>query len=66
MLCKSFQPGAKGNCNKFKNSAFTRSERKVFVLILTFFMFLAKNILKIFKTINKKRINADIALLLCM
>ena len=66
MLCKLFQPGAKENDSKFKNSAFTRSERKVFVLILMFFMFLAKNMLKIFKTINKKRINADIALPLCL
>ena len=66
MLCKSFQPGAKENDSKFKNSAFTRSERKVFVLIFTFFMFLAKNMLKIFKAINKKRINACIALSLCL
>ena len=66
MFCKLFQPGAKENWFKFKNSAFTRSERNVFVLILTFFMFLAKNILKILKTINKKRINADIALSLCL
>ena len=66
MLCKLFQPGAKENDSKFKNSAFTRSERKVFVLIFTFFMFLVKNILKIFRTINKKRIKACIALSLCL
>ena len=66
MLCKLFQPGAKENWGKFKNSAFTRSERKVFVLILMFFMFLAKNILKILIAINKKRIKACIALSLCL
>ena len=42
-------------------SALIRSISSVFDLILLFFMFLAKNMLKIFKAINKKSMKAEIA-----
>ena len=44
-------------------SALIRSIRSVFDLILLSFMFLAKNILKIFKAINRKSMKAEIAFL---
>jgi len=47
-------------------SALMRSISSVFELILLSFMFLAKNMLKIFKAINRKRIKQVIALSLCL
>ena len=49
-----------------KNSAFTRSIKKDLVLILLSLMLRLKNILKIFKTIKRKRIKALIAFWLCL
>ena len=47
-------------------SALIRSISSVFDPILLSFMFLAKNMLKIFKAINKKSMKAEIALALCL
>ena len=49
-----------------KNSAFIKSIKKDLLLILLYLMFRAKNILKILSTINRNKIKALIALLLCL